>query len=199
MLAVLVEVDHLELQGLALLGGGAVFLGQVLGSCKALNAVGIQTDLATTLGELADGTLVHAALGEDGLVGFPRILLELLVTQAQTTVLLVDVENDNVNGSVNLGELARVLDLLGPRQVADVNQALNTLFHLNKDAEVGEVAHLGGVLAANGVLLLDGVPRIVGELLDAQRHLAVLAVQSQDNGLDLVAHLHEVLCRTQAL
>ena len=55
------------------------------------------------------------------------------------------------------------------------------------------------MLAANGVLLLDGVPRIVGELLNAKRHLAVLAVQSQDNGLDLVAHLHEVLGRTQTL
>ena len=142
---------------------------------------------------------MHAAAGKDGLVGLPGVLLELLVAQAQATVLLVDVENDNVDGSVNLGELARVLDLLGPRQVADVDQALNALFHLNKDTEVGEVAHLGGVLAANGVLLLDGVPRIVGELLNAQRHLAVLAVQSQDNGLDLVAHLHEVLCRTQAL
>ena len=80
-----------------------------------------------------------------------------------------------------------------------MNQALNTLFHLNKDAEVGEVAHLGGVLAANGVLLLDGVPRIVGELLNAKRHLAIVAVQSQDNGLYLVAHLHEVLGGTQAL
>ena len=114
VLAVLVEVDNLEHQGLALLGGGTVFLGQVLGSCKALNAVGIQTDLAATLGELADGTLVHAATGEDGLVGLPGVLLELLVAEAQATVLLVDVENDNVDGSINLGELTRVLDLLGP-------------------------------------------------------------------------------------
>ena len=199
MLAVLVEVDDLEHQGLTLLGGSTVFLGQMLGSSKALNAVGIQTDLAATLGEFADGTLVHAATGKDGLVGLPRILLELLVTEAQTTILLVDVENDNVDGSVNLGKLARVFNLLGPGQVTDVDQTLNALFHLNKDTEVGEVAHLGGVLAANGVLLLDGVPRIVGELLNTKRHLAVLAVQSQDNGLDLVAHLHEVLCRTQAL
>ena len=176
MLAVLVEVDDLEHQGLTLLGGGTVFLGQVLGGSKALNAVGIQTDLATTLGELADSTLVYATLGEDGLVGLPRILLELLVAQAQTTVLLVDVENDNVDGSVNLGELARVLDLLGPGQVTDVDQTFYALFHLNEDTEVGEVAHLGGVLAANGILVLDGVPRIVGELLHTKRHLAVLAV-----------------------
>ena len=92
-----------------------------------------------------------------------------------------------------------MLDLLGPRQVADVDQTLNALFHLNEDTEVGEVTHLSGVLRANGILLLDGVPRIVGQLLNAKRHLAVIAVQSQDNCLDLVAHLHEVLGGTQTL
>ena len=35
----------------------------------------------------------------------PRIVLELLVAERETAVLLVDVENDNVDLSTNLSEL----------------------------------------------------------------------------------------------
>ena len=39
-----------------------------------------------------------------------------------------------------------MLNLLGPAQVADVDQTVNTLLNLNKDTEVGEVAYGSGVL-----------------------------------------------------
>ncbi len=94
---------------------------------------------------------------------------------------------------------SRVLDLLGPAQVRNVDQTVDTLLNLDEYAEVGEVAHLGRALRTDGILGLDILPRIGGQLLDAQRHLALLAVERQDDGLYLVAHLHEVLSRTQVL
>ena len=55
------------------------------------------------------------------------------------------------------------------------------------------------MLAAYRILLFDRFPWIRLQLLDTQRHLALFAVQCQDYSLYFVAHLHEVLSRTQVL
>src|SRR3712207_8500313 len=87
-----------------------------------------------------------------------------------------------------------MLNLLCPREVADVDQAVNTFLELNKDTEVGKVANLSGVLAANGIFVLDSFPWIFLELLDTKAHLALVAVESQDNSFYLVTNVHEFLC-----
>ena len=61
-----------------------------------------------------------------------------------------------------------MLDLLGPREVADVDKTVNAFLDFNEYAEVGEVTHLGSVLAADRILNLDVLPGIVLELLDAE-------------------------------
>ncbi len=101
--------------------------------------------------------------------------------------------------STDLGELVRVFDLLGPAQVADVDQTVNAFFDLYKDTEVGEVAYLSPVAGANSVLGLYVCPRIVFELLDTQTHLALCAVESKDNGIYLVAYFQEVVSGTEVL
>ena len=80
-----------------------------------------------------------------------------------------------------------------------MDKSVYAFLQLNEDTEVGEVSHLGGVLAADGVLHFDVLPWVFLKLLDAEAHLALLAIQRQDNCLYLVAHLHEVLCGTQVL
>ena len=80
-----------------------------------------------------------------------------------------------------------------------MDQAVDTLLDLDEDTEVGKVAHLGRALRADGILGFDIFPGIGRKLLDAQRHLALLAVERQDDGLDFVADLHELLRRTQVL
>ena len=138
-------------------------------------------------------------LSEYGLEYVPGVLLQLLVAERETTVNLVNLQYANVDDLAYLGELIGVLNLLGPAQVADVDEAVNTFLNLNEYAEVGEVANLSSVLAADGVLGFDSLPGIVLQLLDAQRHLALVAIQSQDNCLYLVANLHEVLSAAQVL
>ena len=86
-----------------------------------------------------------------------------------------------------------MLNLLSPAEVADVDQTVNTLLELYKYTEVGEVANLSSVLAAYRILSLDSLPWILAELLDTQRHLALVAVESQDNCLNIVANLQELL------
>ena len=59
-----------------------------------------------------------------------------------------------------------MLNLLGPREVADVNQAVNAFFEFNEYTKVGEVANLSSMLAANRILFFDIFPWVGLELLD---------------------------------
>ena len=86
-----------------------------------------------------------------------------------------------------------MLNLLGPREVRDVDKAVNTFLKLYEDTEVGEVANLSGVLAADRILGIDALQWVFLELLDTEAHLALLAVEGQDNCLYLVAYVQEVL------
>ena len=197
-LAVLVELNHLEGEGFALNSVAAVFLHEVLGSGKAFNAL-LELNYGTLLKHFDDGTFVDATLREYTFEYIPRILAELLVAEAETTVVLVDFENDYLNLCANLSELRGMLYLLGPREVGDVDEAINTFFKFYEHTKVGEVANLSIVLAAYGILHFDVLPGIVLELLDAERHLALGAVEGEDNGFYFVAYLEEVLSRAEVL
>ena len=87
-----------------------------------------------------------------------------------------------------------MLYFLCPREVRDVDETINTFLKLYEDTEVGEVANLSSVLAAYRVLNLDSLPWIFLKLLDAERHLALCAVECEDNCLYLVAYVEEFLC-----
>ncbi len=170
----------------------------MLGSGEAFNTVG-KSDNCAFLNHFNDGSFMNGAGSEDGFEYIPGILLELLVAEAETTVFLVDLENLHLDVSADLGEFVGVFDTLGPAEVGDVDKTIDTFLDFNEHAEVGEVAHLGGVLAADRIFGLDVFPRISLELLDAEAHLAVFAVEGEDDGFDLVAYLHEVLSRAQVL
>lgn len=103
-LAVLVELDYLERKFLTQSGLCAIFLDKMLRSGKALYAF-FQRNDGTLLQKFGYLALMYAAYGICTLEYVPGILLKLFVTEAQTTVLLVDVENDNLNRSANLCEL----------------------------------------------------------------------------------------------
>ena len=86
-----------------------------------------------------------------------------------------------------------MLNLLCPREVRNVDKAVNTFLKLYKYSEVSEVTNLGCVLAANRILNVDSLPWILTQLLDAKAHLALLAVEGQDDSLYLVANIQELL------
>ena len=119
------------------------------------------------------------------------------MAQAELVVVLVELEDDDVDDVTGSDELARVLELV-PGEVADVDQTLDAVLQLGEHAEVGDVADGGLVGGTHGILLADGLPRILGELLQTEGHLAGLAVQGEDDGLDLVAELEELLGAVQA-
>ena len=95
-LVVLVELDYLEVELLVNLSLSSVFLNEVLGSGKAFNSVGKCYYTALVL-HFDDGSGVDAAYSEHCFENIPGILFELLVTEAEATVVLVDFENLNID------------------------------------------------------------------------------------------------------
>jgi hypothetical protein len=73
--------------------------------------------------------------------------------------------------------------------LGDVDQALDAVFDLGEGAEVGELGDLGVGDGARGVALGERLPRVGGQLLDAEAEALVLDVDVEDDGLDLVALL----------
>ena len=75
-----------------------------------------------------------------------------------------------------------------------MDEAVNTFLELYEDTEVSEVAYLCCVLRTYRILILDCCPWVFLELTDAERHLALVAVESEDFCLYLVTNVQEVLC-----
>jgi hypothetical protein len=108
----------------------------------------------------------------------------------------VDVEQHGLDLVALLEELRRVLDALGPRHVADVDEAVDAFLDLHEDTEVGDVADVALDHGTRRVLLGQLLVRVRLELLHAERDAVLLDVDVEDDGLDHVAdgdHLRRVL------
>ena len=160
---VFVEFDYLEGQFLFELSLSSILFYQVLGSSETFYTVG-QCDYGTLVEHLDDCTFVNRVNGKDVLEYVPGILFELFVTEAETTVLLVDFEHLNFDVGTDLSELRGVFDFLRPRKVGDVDKTVYALFEFNKYTEVGEVANFGVVTRTHGIFLFDIFPGIGFEL-----------------------------------
>ena len=75
----------------------------------------------------------------------PGVFLELLVAEGETAVVFVDFEDNDFNVGANLSEFRRMLNLLCPRKVRDVDETVYAFFEFYKHTEVGEVANLSVV------------------------------------------------------
>ena len=104
LLVGLIELDNLERQLLAYICRSAVLLLEILDGACALNAF-TERDDSSLVCKARDRTLMDGAERILGLEHVPRILLQLLVTEAQTTVLFVDLENDYLKLVSDRGEL----------------------------------------------------------------------------------------------
>src|SRR3978361_500153 len=82
-----------------------------------------------------------------------------------------------------------MLDALGPREVRDVNETVDTVFDFDEGAEVREVANAAFDDGAGRVLVFKLLPGIVLKLLHAKRDAAIGRVNAEDNRIHFVARL----------
>ena len=80
-----------------------------------------------------------------------------------------------------------------------MHQTVDAFFQFNEQAEVGEVAHLSFLLGFDRVTCFDVLPWVLGQLLQTKRHLALLAVNAQQDAFDFVVDFQEVLGAAQVL
>src|SRR5690606_35249029 len=158
----------------------------------ALDAVAQVDDRAARV-HFLDGAVDDRAARIAGHEGAHRVLLELLDTQADALALRVHRQHHGLDG---VALLVVADDLLGvgvPADVGQVHEAVDTAFQADEDAEVGDRLDLALDLVALLVDRGEGLPRVGGDLLHAQRDAAALLVHVQDHDLDVVAHLADLL------
>src|ERR1035438_8788649 len=85
-----------------------------------------------------------------------------------------------------------MLDALGPTQVADVDQSVDSVFDFDEGAKVGQVADFAFHHCAHRKLLVQALPGIRFQLLLAQADAALLRIDVQHHGLDLVVDVDQL-------
>src|SRR5207302_6673160 len=114
--------------------------------------------------------------------------------QADLALGLIGVQHLDLHGRTRLQHRARILDVLFA-DLADVDQTLDALLELDERAEVEDLEDLAVDDLAGRVLVGDALPRVLNELLDAERDLRLVAVAGIDveqHGLDRVALLEQL-------
>ena len=164
-----VDLDDLELvlQAGFQLGRSAALvsgLGDVAQSLHALRDLDKRAELRRPE-HLAMNLVADAMRGEEAL---PDVGLQLLDAQREAAVLRLNAENDCLHLFALLHNLRRMLDALGPAQVRDVHQAVDSVLDFDESAEVCQVAHPALDDGPSRILLRQILPGILEQLLHAQ-------------------------------
>ena len=193
---VLINLDDLDVNPVAGLddrGWRVDLVVSQLGNVEqALKGLG-QLDEHAEVGDLGHDTFDDGPDGEvDRDLTIPGVFLELLHTEGNPLLVLVDRDHDRLDLLAALENFARVHDFLGPAQVADVKETVDPLLKLDEGAVVGQVADDAADLLAWRILVVDQGPGVDLDLLHAERDLLLLRVHVEDYDLDLVADLDDL-------
>src|SRR3954447_6939100 len=171
--ALLVVVDHLL----------ARLLPVEVGEMDHAVDVGLEAQEQTELGLVLDFALDRRT----GRVTFdedlPRVAHGLLEAERDAALDGIDFQHLHFDFLRGRNDLAGVHVLLGPRHLGDVDQAFDARLELDERAVVGDVGDATGEAGTQRVLGFDALPRIVQQLLHAQRDAVRLVVDLDD--LDL--------------
>ena len=129
----------------------------------------LDLDERAELGQVAD---LAGDLGADRvLLGqlVPRVALDLLQAERNPPRARVDAQHHRLHRVADVEDLRRVLDALAPGHLADVDQSFDARLELDERAVVGQADDLAGESRADRVALDHVGPRIVHQLLVAER------------------------------
>src|ERR1035438_7866629 len=138
---------------------------------------------------LAVDDIAHVMLLEEGV---PHIGLKLLHAQGQAALVGFNGQYDGLHLVALLQHFGRMLHALGPAQVADVDQPVDSVFDFDERAEVGQVADFAFHHRAHRELLVQTFPGIRFQLLQTQADAAFLRIYVQHHGLNLVVNVDQL-------
>src|SRR5882757_5746183 len=171
--ALLEVVDHLLARKLP------VEVGQMHHAVDVAVEAEEQTELGLVLDFAFDRGTDRELLDEH----FPGIAHGLLEAERDAALDRIDFENLHFDFLRGRNDLAGMHVLLGPRHFGDVDQAFDARLQFDERAVVGDVGDAAGEARVQRVLGLDALPRIVQQLLHAERDTVGLVVDLDD--LDL--------------
>src|SRR5882762_4879545 len=151
-----------------------------------------QTELGLVLDLAFDGRTDRELLDED----FPGVAHGLLEAERDAALDRIDFENLHFDFLRGRNDLAGVHVLLGPRHFRDVDQAFDARLQFDERAVVGDVGDAAGEARIERIFRLDALPRIVQQLLHAERDAVGLVVDLDDldlHGLADGEHLGRVI------
>src|SRR5215203_727827 len=142
-----------------------------------------QAELGLVLDLAFDGRTDRELLDED----FPGVAHGLLETERNAALDRIDFQDLHFDFLRGRNDLAGVHVLLGPRHFRDVDQAFDARLQFDERAVVGDVGDAAGEARVQRVLGLDALPRIVQQLLHAERNAVGFVVDLDDLDLHRVA------------
>ena len=156
---------------------------------------GHDLDKGTVVGYDDNFTLDVVTLLEVRIEGIPRMRSELLETEGDAALGLVEVENDDVDLLVELDNLFGVVDA-APAEVGDVDEAIHAA-EVDEDAVGGDVLdntfeHLTLLEVADNLGLLS-LDLVLDESLVADDDILVFVVNLDDLELHLLVDVHVVV------
>src|SRR5580700_10809877 len=175
--ALLVVVDHLLARKLP------VEVGQMDHAVD----VALEPEEQAELGLVLDLALDHRTDRELLDENFPGIAHGLLEAERNPALDRIDFENLHFDFLRGRDDLAGMHVLLGPRHLRDVDQAFDARLELDERTVVGDVGDAAGKARVERILRLDALPRIVQQLLHAERDTVGLVVDLDDLDLHRLA------------
>src|SRR5229473_507941 len=127
---------------------------------------------------------------------FPGIAHGLLEAERNPALDRIDFENLHFDFLRGRNDLAGVHVLFGPRHFRDVDQAFDARFQFDERAVVGDVRDAAVEARVQRIFRLDALPRIVEQLLHAERDAVGFVVDLDDldlHGLADGEHLGRVI------
>ena len=122
----------------------------------------------------------------------PGIAHGLLETERDAPLDRIDLEDLHLDLLRGGDDLAGMHVLLGPRHLRDVDQPLDAGLEFDEGAVVGDVGDAALELGADRILRLDALPRVVEQLLHAERDAVRLVVDLDDLDLHLLADIEHL-------
>ena len=122
----------------------------------------------------------------------PRIGEALLQAKADAALLGIGVEHQDFDLLARRDDLSGMDVLFRPTHLGNVNQAFDSRFQFDKSAIIGDVGDPAGKLGADRELGADPLPRVLLELLHAQRDALGFAVEADNLHLDGLADLQGI-------
>lgn len=112
----------------------------------------------------------------------------MLDPQADAFGFGIDFEDLALDFVAHVDELGGVLEALGPRHFRNVNQPFDSIFEFDESAVVFNADDLAFDFHADRELVLHFIPRIGGDLFEAQGDAFFFAIVLENLDFDLIAH-----------